>query len=69
MDEIDAMLAGAGRSRDAAIMGATFAEKVLARNAGRDTVTAGEVLDITPDVVLSHDNTAAISKIFRRTAA
>ncbi len=44
--------------------GATFAEKILARNAGRDSVQPGEVLDISPDVVLSHDNTAAISKIF-----
>lgn len=45
-------------------MGATFTEKILARNAGRDQVEVGEVLDITPDVVLSHDNTAAIAKIF-----
>lgn len=45
-------------------MGATFTEKILARNAGRDNVQVGEVLDITPDVVLSHDNTAAIARIF-----
>ena len=45
-------------------MGATFTEKILARNAGRDSVQVGEVLDITPDVVLSHDNTAAIARIF-----
>ncbi len=45
-------------------MGATFTEKILARNAGRTQVQPGDVLDITPDVVLSHDNTAAINKIF-----
>lgn len=45
-------------------MGATFTEKILARNAGLTSVKPGDVLDITPDVVLSHDNTAAISKTF-----
>jgi 3-isopropylmalate/(R)-2-methylmalate dehydratase large subunit len=49
-------------------MGATFTEKILARNAGRAAVQPGEVLDISPDVVLSHDNTAAISKIFAEVA-
>lgn len=45
-------------------MGQTFSEKVLGRNAGVPNATAGDVLDVSPDVVLSHDNTAAISKIF-----
>ncbi|NJN92889.1 MAG: 3-isopropylmalate dehydratase large subunit [Anaerolineales bacterium] len=45
-------------------MGHTFVEKILARNAGLPEVTPGQVLDVTPDVALSHDNTAAISKIF-----
>ena len=45
-------------------MGATFTEKILARNAGLPAVRPGDVLDITPDVVLSHDNTAAINRIF-----
>jgi 3-isopropylmalate/(R)-2-methylmalate dehydratase large subunit len=45
-------------------MGQTFAEKVLARKAGRDHVAPGEILEITPDVALSHDNTAAIIGIF-----
>jgi 3-isopropylmalate/(R)-2-methylmalate dehydratase large subunit len=48
------------------MMGATFTEKILARNAGRDRVQTGEVLDITPDVVLSHDNSAAIANIFAK---
>ncbi len=43
----------------------TFAEKALARAAGLKQVVAGQIVDAVPDVVLSHDNTAAISKIFR----
>jgi 3-isopropylmalate/(R)-2-methylmalate dehydratase large subunit len=42
----------------------TFAEKVLAKNAGLPEVTPGQVIDAIPDLALSHDNTAAISKIF-----
>ena len=45
--------------------GKTFAEKALARAAGLNQVVAGQIVDAVPDVVLSHDNTAAISKIFR----
>ena len=47
-------------------MGATFTEKVLARNAGRNNVQPGDVLDISPDVILSHDNSAAIIQTFRQ---
>ena len=43
----------------------TFAEKALARAAGLREVVAGQIVDARPDVVLSHDNTAAIAKIFR----
>lgn len=46
-------------------MGKTFAEKALARAAGLPEVTAGQVVDAQPDVVLSHDNTAAIVRTFR----
>lgn len=49
--------------------GYTFAEKVLARAAGVSYARAGEVLDIRPDRVLSHDNSAAIRQIFIETAA
>jgi 3-isopropylmalate/(R)-2-methylmalate dehydratase large subunit len=45
-------------------MGHTFVEKILAKNAGLPEVTPGQVLDVTPDVALSHDNSAAIAKIF-----
>lgn len=43
----------------------TFAEKALARAAGLPNVQAGQVVDARPDVALSHDNTAAIARIFR----
>jgi 3-isopropylmalate/(R)-2-methylmalate dehydratase large subunit len=46
-------------------MGYTFAEKVLARAAGLAEARAGQVLDVYPDVVLSHDNSAAIVRLFR----
>src|SRR5512146_2565367 len=45
--------------------GKTFAEKALARAAGLCHVVAGQIVDAVPDVALSHDNTAAIAKIFR----
>ncbi len=45
-------------------MSYTFVEKILAKNAGLSSVQPGQVIDATPDVALSHDNTAPISKIF-----
>ncbi|MCD6290440.1 MAG: 3-isopropylmalate dehydratase large subunit [Anaerolineae bacterium] len=45
-------------------MGKTFAEKALARAAGISEVSAGQVIDARPDVVLSHDNSAAIIQMF-----
>ncbi|MGC8780997.1 MAG: aconitase/3-isopropylmalate dehydratase large subunit family protein, partial [Anaerolineae bacterium] len=46
-------------------MGYTFAEKALARAAGLERAVAGQIVDARPDVALSHDNTAAIAKLFR----
>ncbi|GAB4518399.1 MAG: 3-isopropylmalate dehydratase large subunit [Anaerolineae bacterium] len=46
-------------------MGKTFAEKALARAAGLSEVSAGQIIDARPDVILSHDNTAAIARTFR----
>ncbi len=43
----------------------TFAEKALARASGQREVVAGQIVDAVPDVALSHDNTAAIAKIFK----
>ena len=45
-------------------MGMTFAQKVLAAKAGLDSVAVGQIVEIEPDVCLSHDNTAAIAKKF-----
>ncbi len=42
----------------------TFAQKALARAAALPTVETGQVVDARPDVVLSHDNTAAIRQIW-----
>ncbi len=50
-------------------MGMTFAEKVLAAKAGLSGVQPGRIVTIEPDVVLSHDNTAAIYDIFKRMGA
>ena len=47
-------------------MGFTFAEKVLARKAGLPQTTAGQVVDVGPDVALSHDNTAPIYETFKQ---
>ena len=46
-------------------MGHTFAEKILAKKAELKRVTPGEIVEITPDVALSHDNTAPILGIFK----
>jgi 3-isopropylmalate/(R)-2-methylmalate dehydratase large subunit len=48
-----------------AMLPQTFAQKALARAAGLDFVEVGQVVDARPDVVLSHDNTAAIRRIWR----
>jgi len=45
-------------------MGMTFAEKILAKKAGKESVKPGEVVTVEPDWVMSHDNAAPISKIF-----
>ncbi len=49
--------------------GRTFAEKALARAAGLDDVRAGDLIDVSPNVMLSHDNSAAIRRIFEETGA
>ena len=45
-------------------MGYTFVEKALGRAAGSGPVFAGQIVDAQPDVALSHDNSAAIARIF-----
>ena len=46
-------------------MGKTLTEKILGRRAGKD-VQAGEVVTVSPDYVLSHDNSAAIIQEFKK---
>jgi len=41
-------------------MGQTFVEKVFSKKLGRK-VRAGDIIEVIPDVAMSHDNTAAIS--------
>ena len=44
----------------------TFAEKLLARKAGLDSTVPGQIVEVSPDVALSHDNTAPIFGLFQR---
>ncbi len=44
----------------------TFAEKILAQKAGLKETIPGQIVEITPDVILSHDNTAPILELFQR---
>ena len=44
----------------------TFAQKALARSAGLPSVEVGQVVDARPDIVLSHDNSAAIRSIWKQ---
>ncbi|MCB2198455.1 3-isopropylmalate dehydratase large subunit [bacterium] len=46
--------------------GKTFSEKILAKYSGLDSVEPGQIVEVTPDVAMSHDNTAAISKTFAK---
>ena len=45
-------------------MGCTFAQKALAGAGGLSHVEVGQIVDARPDIVLSHDNTAAIARLF-----
>jgi len=46
-------------------MGKTLTEKILGKKAGKD-VRAGEVVTVSPDFILSHDNASAIIQEFRK---
>jgi 3-isopropylmalate/(R)-2-methylmalate dehydratase large subunit len=41
-------------------MGMTFAEKILAKKSGNQTVVPGQIVTVRPERLLSHDNTSAI---------
>ncbi len=47
-------------------MGKTFAEKILAWKAGLPEATAGQIVTVRPDRLLTHDNTSAIAQTFRK---
>jgi 3-isopropylmalate/(R)-2-methylmalate dehydratase large subunit len=47
-------------------MGKTFAEKALARASGNAEVTVSQIVDVAPDRIMSHDNTAAIYRLFKQ---
>jgi homoaconitate hydratase family protein len=45
-------------------MGKTFSEKILSAKSGKD-IRSGDIVTVSPDYILSHDNSAAIIKKFR----
>jgi 3-isopropylmalate/(R)-2-methylmalate dehydratase large subunit len=47
-------------------MGKTFAEKILALKAGVAETVPGQIVTVRPDKLLTHDNTSAIAKTFRK---
>ena len=47
-------------------MGLTFAEKILARKAGLKSAVPGQIVEVSPDTALSHDNAAPIYGIFQK---
>lgn len=47
-------------------MGKTFTEKILAQKAGVKDVVPGQIVTVSPDIIMSHDNTAAIAKTFKK---
>lgn len=50
-------------------MGQTIIEKIIARASGKKAVARGEIAFVSPHRVLSHDNSAAIIKIFEKIGA
>ena len=47
-------------------MGMTFVEKILAKNCCKQEVVPSEIVTVKPDKILTHDNSAAISKTFEK---
>ena len=52
-----------------AAMGQTLIEKIIARASGKKAVSTGEIVFASPHRILSHDNSAAIIKIFEKIGA
>ena len=51
------------------LLGQTFVQKAIARAASRESAEVGEIVEVMPDRLLSHDNTAAILDIFHEMGA
>jgi 3-isopropylmalate/(R)-2-methylmalate dehydratase large subunit len=51
------------------VAGYTFVEKALARASGKSVARAGDILDVRPDLIFSHDNSAAIRQTFAEIGA
>lgn len=47
-------------------MGLTFAQKMLAMKAGLPEVAVSQIVEVEPDFCMSHDNTSAIAKTFKK---
>jgi 3-isopropylmalate/(R)-2-methylmalate dehydratase large subunit len=47
----------------------TVAQKILANKVGKESVEVGEIVVVRPDRVLSHDNSEAIIRAFKKTGA
>lgn len=47
----------------------TIIQKIIAQSSGRESVEVGEIVFVKPSMILSHDNSAAISKIFEKIGA
>lgn len=50
-------------------MGQSFVQKVFSKYAGKERVEIGEIVTVEPDFILSHDNSSAISKTFKKMGA
>jgi 3-isopropylmalate/(R)-2-methylmalate dehydratase large subunit len=47
----------------------TFVQKILAKASGNERVNSGDIIDVRADVMFSHDNSAAIMKLFQQIGA
>ena len=47
-------------------MGKTLIQKIIEKNSGKSNVEVGEIVFVKPSVILSHDNSADISKTFEK---
>ncbi|MCG3218413.1 MAG: 3-isopropylmalate dehydratase large subunit [Candidatus Heimdallarchaeota archaeon] len=47
-------------------MAQTLIQKIIAKNAGKESVEEGEIVFVSPHRILTHDNSAAISGIFKK---